>query len=189
MCLCWGLRRVSQSFNTLIRHRSLAHRHFTTQSCSRRVLFSVEKSEYVYFYSAKIHKDGTLGPATMLPSVPSEIVLNDISPSESAVTNGKILFRFGRKLHIYRPDTGEFSTLADLPPRPPGLYDRYSDKVHYFGFDTLSSEHEHKVLLVQRVYLETLFEMLFWVFTRDSGSWRQIHPFPLEEEQIQLVDD
>jgi F-box interacting protein len=122
----------------------------------------------------------------MLPSVPSEI-LRGFSSSKSAVINDKILFCLDRKLHIYRLDTGEYSTLSDLP-RPPGLYDRYWDTVHYFGFDTLSSEHEHKVLLVQSVCLGTLFERLFWVFTRGSGSWRQIHPFPLEREQMQLVD-
>ncbi|KAE8023678.1 hypothetical protein FH972_009350 [Carpinus fangiana] len=187
MSLCLGLRRVSQSFNTLIRHRSLAHRHFTTQSCSRRVLFFDGRSEYEYFCSAKIHKDGTLGPTTILPSVPSEI-LRAVSFSKSAVINDKILFSLDQKLHIYRLDTGEYSTLADLP-RPPGLYYPYIDEVHYLGFDTLSSEHEHEFLLVQRFVLGNLFERLCWVFTRGSGSWRQIHSFPLEGEQIKLVDD
>lgn len=183
MSLCLGLRRVSQSFNTLIRHRSLGHRHFSTQSCSRRVLFSVQNLGNKYFYSAKIQKDGTLGPATMLPSVPSEI-LPGILSSESAVTNDKILFRLGCKLHIYRPDTGEYSTLADIPLRPPALYDWYLDKVYYYGFDILSNEHEHKVLFVQNVYYRKLLKTLFWVFTRGSGSWSQIHPFPLEQIKL-----
>ncbi|XP_059446896.1 F-box/LRR-repeat protein At2g40920-like [Corylus avellana] len=176
MSLCLGLRRVSQSFNALIRHRSLAHRHFTTQSCSRRVLFFVRNLGNGYFYSAKIQKDGTLGPATMLPSVPSEI-LPEILSSESYVTNDKILFLLGWKLHIYRPDTGEYSTLADLPPRHPALHYKYFNSVYYFGFDALSNEHEHehKVLLVQSVYYgEALWKRLFWVFTRGSGSWSQI---------------
>ncbi|KAE8023003.1 hypothetical protein FH972_008760 [Carpinus fangiana] len=55
-----GLRRVSQSFNTLIRHR----RHFAAQSrIGRRVLFFAERIknrvvEEHYFYSAEIQKSG-----------------------------------------------------------------------------------------------------------------------------------
>jgi hypothetical protein len=61
-----GLRRVSQSFNTLLRHRSLAHRPFTTKSPTGRVLFLAHSTPPMEqcFYSAKIQKDGTLGPAT-----------------------------------------------------------------------------------------------------------------------------
>jgi hypothetical protein len=38
---------------------------------------------------------------------------------------------------------------------------------------------EPKALFVQNVWLsETSSKRLFWVFTRGSGSWSQIHPFP-----------
>ncbi|KAE8023630.1 hypothetical protein FH972_009305 [Carpinus fangiana] len=119
MSLLLGLRRVSQSFNTLIRHRSLAHRHFNTQSCSRRVLFYAVKGGSSHlpsgecFYSAKIHKDGALGPAIRLP--PISIPFEKISGSTTAVLNDKISLRIGRKTRIYSPDTGDCDGAHDDP--------------------------------------------------------------------------
>jgi hypothetical protein len=41
---------------------------------------------------------------------------------------------------------------------------------------------EHKVLLVQTLPdSQNPLKRLFWVFTRSSGSWSQIHPFPPEQ--------
>jgi F-box interacting protein len=167
-----GLRRVSQSFNTLIRHR----RHFAAQSrIGRRVLFFAERIrnrvvEEHYFYSAEIQKSGALGPATKLPPIPFESVVHNFQPR-----NGLLHLRsVDGKLNIYCADTGELSTVPD-DPTPPLAFsgEPFRQKSYYFGFDPLSNE--HKVLLVQTMDFS---KSDFWIFTLGSGSWRRIHPLP-----------
>jgi F-box interacting protein len=146
----------------------LARRHFNTQSCSRRVLFYATRGRSPLplekcFYSAKIHKDGALGPAIRRP--PISIPFEKISRSTTAVLNDKISLRIGSQTHIYSPDTGEYSTLPDYPPLDFKDYCRYYS---YLGVDTLSNE--YKVLLLQTVGPVKYT----WVFTPASGSWRRI---------------
>jgi hypothetical protein len=171
---------ILQHPNTLSFLSSFAHRPFTTQSCSHRILFSVGRECREYFYSAKIQKDGALGPATMLPPIPSKELLGfDLSWSKSSeVLGGKIFLRSDGQIHIYSPDTGEYSTLPHVPPLAfPVKFPIRDYKNYYFGFDTLSNE--QKVLVVQSVWLSrTLLNRFFWVFTRGSGSWSQMQPFP-----------
>jgi F-box interacting protein len=167
------LRRValSQSFKTLKRHR-----HLTTESCTGRVLFLAEREEEgvecevqeQHFYSAKIQK-AILGPAIKLPPIPFK------SLNHSEVRNGLLCHREDSQFYIYSADTGEVSTLPDVPtpefPYEPESLD------HYFGFDPLSNE--PKVLLCQGVLAECgPMEERFWIFTRGSGSWNRIHPSP-----------
>ena len=202
MSLLLGLRRVSQSFNTLIRCRSLAHHHFNTQSCSRRVLFLAERfgpqlpSEQC-FYSANIFKDGTLGPATRLPPTPIPFrshISVESSWSTTAVLNDKISLHVGSHIHIYSPNTGEDSTFPDYPQHEfeIGFYNCFCGHFSYFGVDPLSNE--HKVLFLQMVINKTYL----WVFTPASGSWRRIEPrvpgpgpykfdFPGEDEKEKVV--
>ncbi|KAE8023756.1 hypothetical protein FH972_009423 [Carpinus fangiana] len=167
------LRRVSlsQSFKTLKRHR-----HLTTESCTGRVLFLAERAEEgveceeqeQHFYSAKIQK-AILGPAIKLPPIPFK------SLNHSEVCNGLLCHREDSQFYIYSANTGEVSTLPDVPT-PEFPYEPESLE-HYFGFDPLSNE--PKVLLCQGVLAQCgTMEERFWVFTRGSGSWNRIHPSP-----------
>ncbi|KAE8023751.1 hypothetical protein FH972_009419 [Carpinus fangiana] len=181
MSLLFCVRRVflSQSFNSLNRHR-----HLSTESCTGRVLFFASRwvnsvSEEHHFYSAKIQKGDTdtlLGTAVKLPTIPFKRLTNmDLSQ----VRNGFLCHREDSQFYFFSADTGEVSTLPDAPT-PEFPCDRYTleDSLkHYFGLDPLSNE--PKVLLFQRVPAQGgPYEERFWIFTRGSGSWNRIHPSP-----------
>jgi F-box interacting protein len=152
----------------LIFCRSFAHRHFTTQSPTSRILFFVDQPQQweKYLYSAEIKNGGTLGPAIRLPPIPVE----SFSRDSFQFCNGLFCVpRCDNQVPIFSPDTGEVSTLPDNP----GQYGRWGCFDRFFGFDP--SSNKHKVLLVHAQL------WLFWIFTLGSGSWRQIHAVPPEQ--------
>ena len=135
---------------------------------------SVSKEHH--FYSAKIQKGDTdtlLGPAVKPPPIPFKRLTN---MDFSQVCNGFLCHREDSQFYIFSADTGEVSTLPEVPT-PEFPCDRYrlelEDRLqHYFGLDPLSNE--PKVLLFQG----GPYEERFWIFTRGSGSWNRIHPSP-----------
>ncbi|KAE8023348.1 hypothetical protein FH972_009056 [Carpinus fangiana] len=189
---CTEKKILSHSFNTSIRHRSFTHRHFTTQSptSTGRVLFvsdgvnqQLPEQGLQYFYSAKIKKGGTLGPATTLSPIPSKSW-----DGEFRFCNGLILFPVYDQLHILCPDTGEVSTLPEAP-QPllyPGQDEIYFERHQFLGFDSLSNK--HKVLLVQKTLVNnTELDCIFRIFTMGSGAWREIAPDAFQRNFISLI--
>jgi hypothetical protein len=169
MLLLFGLRRVSQSFNTSICRRSFTHRHFTTQSPTGRILFLANLSlQEQYFYSAEIKEGGTLGPATRLPPISVKIYGKD----RFQFCNGLFYSSLINKYYVISPDTGEVSLLPD-EPRQCRINNGFDQ---YLGFDP--SSNKHKVLIVHHSL------WLFRIFTLGSGgSWRTIHTY-LPKEKI-----
>jgi F-box interacting protein len=137
-----------------------------------------------HFYSAKIQKGDTdtdtflLGPAIKLPPIPfKSLTQMDLSQ----VRNGFLCHREDSQFYIFSADTGEVSTLPEVPT-PEFPCDRHRLEFenrleHYFGLDPLSNE--PKVLLFQSVPAQGgPKKERFWIFTRGSGSWNRIHPSP-----------
>jgi F-box interacting protein len=130
-----------------------------------------------HFYTAKTQK-AILGPAIKLPPIPFKSLIH------SEVRNGLLFHREDSQFYIFSADTGEVSTLPDVPtPEFPYEPYKFGDSFrHYLGFDPLSNE--PKVLLCQRVLAqEGPPKKRFWIFTRGSGSWNRIHPSPLQPRE------